>query len=242
MDAAFCASKASQWGIFPELATAYLEHVFKYRYFATAIMLPMSMPSATGRGDVTGMLVATSSAGSIRNHQQNFAEHHLGAGIENRDWKAMDVYFFEDLAFLNFNGMRDPEYKGYKLAVSFGEYLEEASQRKGIPFFALLGGALPPLRAQLEGLGVQYWAEITVGSSFHEYRALDAYVRISGAGIEKYEQAHFVLNTQKGPRYRVLMMPEDWWMCDSWVSVGQQGPNGQSYSVSARRTVRHSRL
>ena len=98
--------------------------------------------------------------------------------------------------------------------------------QKGIDFRLdpkFRGAVLAPLRALLCRLGVPVWAEITVGNSYLAYRGLDAYIRVFGAGIESATQeAHFLLNTERMPSERRLLAPELWWLCSSWVSLGQK--------------------
>ena len=225
MDEEFCNAMARQWAVFPELARAYLEYVDRNRYFATSFMCPV-VGMASAAGPVSGMLVAISTAESTRVHKENALEHSAGRGIRNPHWQYLQVYFFKDLAFLNFSGMHDEQYGGYPLPVLFGEYLKQACIAKGIEYAdkpVFEGPVLSPLRAMLQELGTPIWAEITAGSSFHEYRALDAYVRVFGMGIESAEQeAMFILNTEAAARNRRLKYPEEWWTCDSWVSKGQK--------------------
>ena len=83
-----------------------------------------------------------------------------------------------------------------------------------------------PLRALLRKLGLPVWADITLGISYHAYRALDAYLRVFGAGIESAQQeAHFLLNTERISSRRWRLAPENWWRCKSWVPVRQTRGN-----------------
>ena len=93
-----------------------------------------------------------------------------------------------------------------------------------MPREKVFGGAvLAPQRRLLRRLGLPAWAEITVGSSYHALRALDAHIRIFGAGIESASQeAHYLLNTDRIPGDRWHLLPEEWFRCRSWVSVGQK--------------------
>ena len=224
MDASFHAAKANEWGVSLAVASQYLAHVHENRYFATAIMCPMTMPSPTGPEQ--GILVATSTAHSTRIQKQNLEQHAAGKGIEKPYWKDLEVHWYPGLAFLNFNGLHDPTYQGRTLPLLFGEYLEQACIRQDVAYYTapVFGGAvLSPLRDLLRRLGLPVWAEITAGNSFHAYRGLDAYIRIFGAGIESpQEEAHYILNTQYDALQRFLLAPERWWTCDSWVSAGQK--------------------
>ena len=59
------------------------------------------------------------------------------------------------------------------------------------------GLLLPPLRELLRRLNLAVWAELTVGNSFREYRALDAYLRVFGPNIiSPAQEAHFLLNSE----------------------------------------------
>ena len=85
------------------------------------------------------------------------------------------------------------------------------------------GAFLSPLRACLKQLNRHVWAEITVGSSYHGYKALDAYVRIFGSQIVSAdEEAWYLLNMENGPYLRAWKRPEDWWGCHHWISRGQK--------------------
>ena len=82
---------------------------------------------------------------------------------------------------------------------------------------------LAPLRGILRKAGVTVWGEFTFGNSYRAYRGLDAFVRVFGTNTESDdEEAVFLLNTQSMPRDRKLLRPEDWWLCHTWVSVGQK--------------------
>ena len=122
--------------------------------------------------------------------------------------------------------MTDPTNQGQLLRVSFGESLQDYCTRQGFPLprEPVFGSAvLAPLRRLLRRLGLPVWAEITVGSSYHAYRALDAYIRIFGAGIQSpTQEAHFLLNTDRIPDDRWRSRHEEWFRCRSWVSVGQK--------------------
>ena len=147
-------------------------------------------------------------------------------GIHNPYWMHLEVWWFKGLAFLNFAGVRDRQYRGQKLPGSFGDFLKVYCAQRRVQFTAghVFGGPLlGPMRRRLRNLGIDVWAELTVGSSFQEYRALDAYIRMFGGGIASPKQeAHYLLNTERPPRERYVLPPENWWSCTSWVSVGQK--------------------
>ena len=222
---------ADFWGVSETMAAPYLQFLDEHRYFATAIKCPYVMmvpkPSVPGGVERTpGMLVAQSTGQTTRLQKENAEQHAAGLGISRPYWYDLEVYWFQDLAFLNFNGMHDSKYNGHRLPYTFGQFLHTACMQKGVAFATetVFGGAvLSPLRSMLHRLQIPVWAEITVGSSYHGYFALDAYLRIFGHGIESAtEEAQFLLNTYMPPEKRTHRFPEDWWQCDDWVSVGQR--------------------
>ena len=150
----------------------------------------------------------------------------LGRCIQEPQWHRFELWRYEGLAFMNWSGISDATYQGTKLPEYFGQYMEEACRRQGIPFprQAVFGGALlASMRRTLQRLGA--------GNSFHEYEALGAYGCIFGAGIESPPQeAWYMLNTESPATYRYLKRPEEWWSCRSWVSMGQR-PTSAEYNL-----------
>ena len=157
------AAQAEEWGVSPEAAGQYLEFLQFNAYFATALMCPVSIGSASG------IVVSTSTAASTRRQMMNLAEHQAGMGSSFPYWLELQVWWYPHLAFLNFHGLTDPTHQGQLLPVSFGDFLQDYCTRQGFPMprEPVFGGAvLAPLRRLLRRLGVPVWAEITVGSSY----------------------------------------------------------------------------
>ena len=79
------------------------------------------------------------------------------------------------------------------------------------------------LRSLLQRLGILNWIEITAGSSWAGYRALDAYIKIySGGMTPPEEEAWFVLNLEVPVQQRRMFAPEYWYYCRNWYSMGQR--------------------
>ena len=164
---------------------------------------------------------------------------------------------FQGMAMMNFAGCLDNRYQGTRLAHNFGQYLCEACIVQQNPFpteGVYRGPLLSPLRTLLQRLNVAVWAEVTVGSSFSEYKGLDAYVRFFGSNIvSPEEEAWFLLNTEiEDAGQRELKRPEDWYSCKHWKSMGQKptiaehnleyiatmvARTPQEYAASARRAL-----
>ena len=187
-------------------------------------MCPLSIMKDGQR--VEGIIAAASTPETTRIQQVNLEERPRTGRITDPFWFAMQVWWFPKLAFLNFAGMTDPTYNGHMLPVKFGVFMEEQCRERGfrMPDTTVYDGAvLGPLRALLVQLATPVWAEVTIGSSYLEYRALDAYLRIYGARIASPEvEAHYVLNTEQAPLYRRLYTPEDWYACRCRYSVRQK--------------------
>ena len=167
--AEFVARKAAGWGVPLWEAEAYVTHVDTNRYFAVAIMMPFSIHGQPG------MMVATSTAESTSIHKQNVVDHDLGRGIQDPAWMHFQMHWYDNLAFLNWNGMHDAAFNGQRQPYLLGAFLREACMRKRIDFNVAVfsGPERSPLRSLLMKLGLLVWAEITVGVSFHAFRALD---------------------------------------------------------------------
>jgi hypothetical protein len=66
--------------------------------------------------------------------------------------------------------------------------------------------------------------EVHAGSSWNAYRALDLYVSVFLAGMRfGSDEARYLLNADKPPEQRQLMLAQDWYRCAVWQSVGQGG-------------------
>ena len=79
------------------------------------------------------------------------------------------------------------------------------------------------LREELTRVGIPYWAEITVGTSMRDFRALDLYLSIFGSSVASpEEEAEYRLNCELPPMQRSIFRPEDFWRCRHWVSAGQR--------------------
>ena len=217
--AAVAAAKTAEWKLPLWMVKAYVAHVDDNRSYATALMMALS-PADSPDGEA-GMLVALSTAASTRIHHKNVADHKAGLGIQDPSWKHFELRWHKNLAFMNWSGLRE----GQKLKYLLGDFFRGTCLRKGIGFpdqAVFSGPERAPLRVLLRQL-VPVWAEITIGASFHSFRALDVYMRVFGSSIVSPPmEARYLLNTQAPSMDRILLGPEEWFMCDDWVSVGQQ--------------------
>ena len=111
------------------------------------------------------------------------------------------------------------------MRLSFGEYLQEACGRSQVQFPTAAvydGPLLTPLRDLRTKLKLPVWAELTVGSSLRGYLGLGAYIRVFGSNIiSPAMEAWYVLNTEDPPLQRYHRIPDQWWRCDCWMSMGQ---------------------
>lgn len=107
----------------------------------------------------------------------------------------------------------------------FGGYLRAVSSDRGIDFSMAavsIGLVQLPLRQLLQKL-TPVWAEVSIGNSYWEYRALDAYVSCFGAQTKTPEQqAWYLLNVEHPAGQRRMLWPEDWHTCRTWKSMGQK--------------------
>ena len=216
----FIRDTAKEWGVSIEWAAEWLIHVSDNKYFATAIMAPMVFKGAAG------ILLAMSTSMSTWQDKYNHNEHQLGRGIQLPHWFHFDVWWFPGMALLNFAGIQQAQFQGMKLPGNFGQFLQATCMAQKVMFPTQImyrGPALGPLRGLLQQLSVSAWLEFTVGSSYKEYRGLDAYVRIFGQHVVSAEQeAWYMLNYEAPPQERMLLAPQSWYSCLQWKSMGQK--------------------
>ena len=162
---------------------------------------------------MSGVLVAVSAAATTRIQKEQYFAHQGGQAINGGHWERVPLWWYPGLAMFNWSGITDPDFHGASFTQSLGEYLQNTAVASGIPSISrervAQGPYLGPLRDLLRRVGVPVWIELTVGSSYREYRALDAYVRVLGSDITSpEEEAHYVLNTEIPPGDRYVLTPE----------------------------------
>ena len=152
-----------------------------------------------------------------------------------------DVYGFKSLSILNIAGMTHPQHDGTPygcLQDVLDKVFPKSDWRgkyttcnRGLSYRAGLRRMLAEL------IGVRYWLEFGFGTSWQQYRSLDAYVSIFHHGMSPPpSEAWFLLNTEVAPYDRKLYPAEQWYHCRDWKSIGQRASMTE-WEVSATAAI-----
>ena len=189
-------------------------------------MCPVSLPDPQAPSDyTTGIVIATSTPASTALQKENTREYEASQGVSYPFWMELEAWWYAGLAFLNFDGIANPKYQGHKLDVSFGQLLRPSVSSVVSTLPANLYSAVPFLLH----FATCFVASVRrYGRNSHSARRSTRIVPwtvhcIFGAGIDSPPQeAHFLLNTDRMPRERRLIRPDQWYYCNSWYSYGQK--------------------
>ena len=89
--------------------------------------------------------------------------------------------------------------------------------------YVIAGDTRKKLRELFRILGILAWKELTIGSSYQQYRALDVYERLMVAGMQDNPVAvWFLLNTEMPPMQRMCPDPRKWYEHRFWEFFGQR--------------------
>ena len=80
------------------------------------------------------MVIASSTAATTSLQQDNMRMHGANEGISDPYWLYLEVWLYEGLAFLNYAGIGNPDHKGTKPDVSFGDFMRAYCIEHGVEF------------------------------------------------------------------------------------------------------------
>ena len=180
------------------------------------------------RRRMPGLLMAVSTPESTRKTKDNYETARAGCIITEPAWLSYDCWFFQDLVPMNFAGILDNRYQGTFVG-HLGDVLNQQCSALGMTnwksqYTWIAGGHfMQGLRDLLYASGTRCWVELTAGSSWLEYGALDVYVRFLSAGMPPpREHAWYIVNYSGMPDSRFCPPPEDWYQFTDWRNVGQR--------------------
>ena len=101
-------------------------------------------------------------------------------------WTLFDIYVFENLSILNFQGVTKPEHRGTlvgSMESLLDRYFPQVDWRAKY-CTCDRGSFRDGLRRMLnELLGIRSWLEFAFGASYQQYRSIDAYVSMWHFGM-----------------------------------------------------------
>ena len=147
--------QAERWGVSFQVAVKYLQLLSENRCFAIALTCPVLRADPQRGGQSTAcMVIASSTAATTSLQQDNMRMHAANEGIADPYRLHPEAWLYEGLAFLNYAGIGNPDYKGTKLDVSFGDFMRAYCIEHGVEFARphVFGGAILGLLASCFGV------------------------------------------------------------------------------------------
>ena len=198
----------------------YLEHALNNSFFTKSYMF--SLPGTRH----TYLCVSTPASTSQFN--QNVFQNNMNMPVRTPAWARYAVWEYRDLSIMNFYGVTQDLYQGYRLTEDLYGWIQQQHTKLGKVLIQtpLVGGIdHDSLRSALASLGIPVWMEISVGHSLQAYHALDVYIKMVTPGVPPpQEEAWYLMNAvwQRFP-HREYIPPDQWYRCADMICWGQRG-------------------
>ena len=198
----------------------YLKFALENSYFTKSYMFTLPGTNLT--------YLAVSTAASTQQMQANVFENSINAPVRVPSWTKYAVWEYRDLSIMNFHGVTQSLYQGYRLQEDLGAWIRSQHTRLGKVFMQtpIVGGIdHDSLRVAFATLGIPFWLEITVGHSLLAFCGLDVYVKILAPGAPPpREEAWYLMNATWHPsiKDRPYVPPDQWYICADMVCWGQR--------------------
>ena len=184
--------------------------------------------------------MAVSTPESTRVEHDHHLADTLGVVFNDASWCKYQVWKFNDMNILNFSGILTAAHQGTCIG-PLDQFLDrEYSHLQWREKYLLIIAGQSyrhGLRNLLADMGSQYWIEMEFGTSYRGYRCLDAYISIFHPRMPPPpSSAWYLLNDSIPVGDRELYLPEYWYYCNDWKSIGQR-PSIQEWEVQARAAM-----
>jgi hypothetical protein len=198
----------------------YLAYALENTFFTKSYMFSLPGTGAT--------YLAVSTPASTNQFRENVFQNSINAPVRTPAWARYAVWEYRDLSIMNFYGVTQNLYQGYRLTEDLYGWIQQQHTKLGKVWMQtpIVGGIdHDSLRVALASLGIPVWLEISVGHSLKAYHALDAYIKMLTPGCPPpQEEAWYLLNStwQRSIRDRVYVPPDQWYRCADMVCWGQR--------------------